>query len=424
MEWGEEWGELWGSTVAPIETHKEDGVARLLYQFKGLPNAEAIACIHAARAQPIENLLASLIGILDIDRAYGTHLETIGVILGLPRQGFNDPDYRVRLNAVASILLPNRRTVSGLLTMLRILMNDPTSTVLDSDVIFRPDFANLLDPETNTQGVVDGTLFNSEALGRDFDGVTDRVDWVGGMPDLATTPWTISAKVDITAFGADQRIFSSERAAGLEGVSISVTVTGAVQVEIRASGTTLIRESNGTVNLGTPTVVTVTSKGTLSASDVHIFFDAFETSYAVASMDGVGTLFPTDVSWSLGGRIVNDVVNLDGTISEAIAWSRELLPSEVELHFNGGQRDISYTEFYPKSFKIIIKDISTEEAFGFVPFIRLAKPATYNVTFLAAPTNFFGYGDSSGTIVTSVLSFGDASGTIVGGGPYAALIPV
>ena len=423
MEWGEEWGEEWGGTVASITTHKDDGASRLLYQFKGLPNITALACIMAERAQPIENLLASLIGILDIDRAYGAHLDTIGVILGLPRQGFNDPDYRVRLNAVASILLPNRRTVSGLLSMLRILMNDPTSTVLDSDVIFRPNFADLLDPETRKQGVVDGTLYNSVADGRDLDGVTDRVDWGPGMPDLATTPWTISARVNIAAIGTDQRIFSSERAAGLEGVSISVTTTGTISVEIRTSGTTLIRESVATVTAGISTVVTVTSKGTLSASDVHIYFDSLESSYAV-STDGTGTLFPTDVSWSLGGRIVDDTPNLDGTISETTTWSRELTSSEVDLHFNGGQRNITYTEHYPKSFTIEIQDLSAVDAFGFVPFVRLAKPATYNVTFIAAPTGFFGYGDATGTVITSTLSFGDGTETITVGGPYAAVIPV
>ncbi len=422
-EWGSEWGEEWGGAVAAIETHKEDGQARLLYQFKDLPNINKIACIMAARAQAIENLLESLFGILDIEKAYGSQLDTIGVILGLPRQGFEDPDYRVRLRAVAAILRSKRRTVTGLLAMLRILMNDPETTVLDSDIFFRPDMASLLDPETSVQGVVDGTTYNEDADGRNFEGATDRIDWGTGVPDLSATPWTFSAKVNVTALGGVQRIFSSEAGFASEAVSISVTATGTIRVEVQTTGTTLVRESNGAVTAGVPITITVTSDGSLNASGVHIYFNSFESSYAVTT-DGTGSLEVTDFSWSLGGRVQDDTVNLGGVISEVTSWGKELSPAQVDLHFNGGKRNITFTEQYPKSFTILIQDLSPEEAAGFVPFIALAKPATYNVTFIAAPVGFFGYGDATATVVTSTLSFGDASGTINVGGPYASIIPV
>lgn len=420
-EWGDLWGELWGSAVSPIETHETDGKARLLFQFQKLPNIEAMAGILAARAQPIEELLTSLFGILDIDKAYGSHLDTIGVILGLPRQGFDDPDYRIRLRAVATILLPNRRTVSGLLEMLRILLNDPETTVLDSNVAFRPNFSTLADPETNVTGTADGTTYNAEADGRNFDGVTDRLDWLS-MPNLAITPWTFSAKVNVSSIVVASRIFSSESAASVEALSISIETSGKIRVVHVASGTDLAIESTAVVALNVDTLVTVTSDGTNLASGYKIFLGGAETPLSV-STSATGTRDDTDFSYSLGGRILDDVPNITGVISEAIVWVKELLPVEVLLHSNDGKRNIDYSEGYPKSFHIVIDDLTVEEALALVPFIRLAKPATYQATFLSTPTDAFGFSDGSGVIETTTFGFGDGSGTIPGlGGPFAALI--
>lgn len=421
-EWGDLWGELWGSAVSPIETHEADAKARLLFQFQKLPDIESMTGILAARAQPIEEMLNSLIGILDIDKAYGSQLDTIGVILGLPRQGFDDPDYRVRLRAVAAILLPNRRTVTGLLTMLRILLNDPTTTVLDSDIRFQPDFSTLVDPETSVVGTADGTTYNAAVDGRNFDGVTDRLDWLS-MPNLAITPWTISAKVNVSSFAVASRIFSSESAASTEALSISVDTFGEIKVVHVASGTDLDIESTAVLTLNTETLVTVTSDGTNNASGHRIFLGGVETSLSSA-VSAIGTRDDTDFSYSLGGRITDDVPNLTGVISEAIVWDKELLPDEVLLHSNNGQRNIDYFEVYPKGFRLEISDLGFDEAEALLPFIRKSKPVTYNATFLAIPVDAFGFDDASGTIVTSAFGFGDASGTITVGGPFAALFPI
>lgn len=421
-EWGSLYGELWGSAVSLIETHEADAKARLLFQFQKLPDIESMTGILAARFQPIEEMLNSLIGILDIDKSFGSQLDTIGVILGLPRQGFDDPDYRVRLRAVAAILLPNRRTVSGLLEMLRILLNDPTSTVLDSDVRFQPDFSSLVDPETGIQGTADGTTYNAEVDGRNFDGVTDRLDWLS-TPNLAITPWTISAKVNVSSFAVASRIFSSESAASTESLSVSVDTSGKIKVVHIASGVDLDIESTATLVLNTETLVTVTSDGTNNASGHRIFLGGIETSLSSA-VSATGTRDSTAFSYSLGGRIVDDVPNLTGVISETIVWNKELSPEEVLLHSNDGKRNIDYFEVYPKGFRIEIADLDFVEAAALVPFIRLSKPVTYNATFLAFPVDAFGLDDSSGTIVTSTFGFGDASGTITVGGPFSGLIPI
>jgi len=387
-----------------------------------LPLTESMTGIRAARFPPPDEMLNSRIGILDIDTAYGSQLNTIGVILGLPRQGFDDPDYRVRLSAVAAILLPNRRTVTGLLTMLRILLNDPTQTVLDSDIRFQPNMSTLVDPETGIEGTADGTTYNAEVDGRNFDGVTDRLDWLS-TPNLAITPWTISAKVNVSSFAVASRIFSSESAAVTEALSITVDTFGKIRVVHIASGVDLDIESTAELVLNTETLVTVTSDGTNNASGHRIFLGGIETTLSSA-VSATGTRDSTAFSYSLGGRIVDDVPNLTGVISEAIVWSKELLPDEVLLHSNDGKRNIDYFEVYPKGFRIEIDDLGFVEAAALVPFIRKSKPVTYNATFLSVPVDAFGFSDASGTIVTSAFGYGDASGTITAGGPFAGLVPI
>lgn len=424
MEWGDEWGELWGGKIAEIETHKVDGAARLLFQFKDATLMQKLACIMAERAQPIENMLADLIAIHDINTAYGFLQDDIGDLIGILRQAFSDDDYRVRQRAVASILIPNRRTTPGLLEMLRILLNDPTSTVLDTDVQFQPNFSTLVDPETSIVGTADGTTYNTEADGRNFDGATDRLDWTGApTPNLAITPWTISAKVNVSSFAVTSRIFSSESAAITESLSIDVNTLGQIRVVHIASGTDLDIVSNAALVLNADTIVTVTSDGTNDASGHRIYLGGLESSQ-LTSISATGTKDDTDFSYSLGGRIIDDVPNLTGVISEVVIWNKQLLADEVLLQSNNGQRNIDYFEVYPKGFRIEINDLGFAEAASLVPFIRKAKPVTYNATFLAIPVSAFGFDDSSSTIVTSTLGFGDSSGTITAGGPFAGLFPI
>ncbi len=128
-KWGDEWGELWGGAISPIETHKEDAQARLLYQFVDATNLISLVCDLAVRAQPIENALNDFIALHDIPTAYGFLLDDLGELLGTPRQGFGDEDFRLRLLVTAQILLPSRRTVTGLLTMVRTLVDDPAKNI-------------------------------------------------------------------------------------------------------------------------------------------------------------------------------------------------------------------------------------------------------------------------------------------------------
>jgi len=123
-EYGDEYGELFGGAVAPIEDHEGEAIDRLPFDFKNKETQRAWARVISDRYQRIENVLADIRTIHDIDTAAESIQDTLGEVLGISRQGFADPFYEVLLRTQASIVIPGRRTVEGMLTMIRALLND------------------------------------------------------------------------------------------------------------------------------------------------------------------------------------------------------------------------------------------------------------------------------------------------------------
>ena len=128
-QWGDQWGELWGGAIATIDDHEEQAIERLKFHLRDKVNAERITGIFAERWQILENFLADLFTTFDIDNAFGDVQDKIGSLLGLGRQGADDDTYRVYQRTKSLILIPNRRTVEGLLTMTRSLLNDDLRSI-------------------------------------------------------------------------------------------------------------------------------------------------------------------------------------------------------------------------------------------------------------------------------------------------------
>lgn len=125
-QWGDEWGELWGDAIATIETHEEDANNRYTSKFKDATILKGLTSVFSRRHQAMENVLRGMAPdmLYRLDTSYGTQLDTLGERLFLPRLGFDDASYRVYLAAQAQILLPERRTMPGLLRLVRALLND------------------------------------------------------------------------------------------------------------------------------------------------------------------------------------------------------------------------------------------------------------------------------------------------------------
>lgn len=76
---------------------------RMIEQWKGLPNLDAIVQAIAAQSQDLENAAQSLLSVWDIDGSSGVQLDRLGVIVGRPRGGVIDSTYRLYLRAQIAV---------------------------------------------------------------------------------------------------------------------------------------------------------------------------------------------------------------------------------------------------------------------------------------------------------------------------------
>jgi len=78
-------------------TYVQTGLAQLLTQFQGKPVFAALVRSYLNRIQELENAVWEVILIRGIDASEGVNLDNIGKIVGRPRLGLSDTDYRVAL---------------------------------------------------------------------------------------------------------------------------------------------------------------------------------------------------------------------------------------------------------------------------------------------------------------------------------------
>lgn len=79
--------------------HATEIVDLLIQQFKNDPGMTGFASIFGAKVQEIEDALWQLYTLRGIDTALGAQLDNLGKVIGYPRQGLSDNDYRLRLKA-------------------------------------------------------------------------------------------------------------------------------------------------------------------------------------------------------------------------------------------------------------------------------------------------------------------------------------
>jgi hypothetical protein len=86
--------------ITQITTHETDALGRLIQQYKGKPNIEALISVKALRMQELENAFYAIKDRLNIATQVGVQLDRIGDIVGQPRNGITDDViYRLFLNA-------------------------------------------------------------------------------------------------------------------------------------------------------------------------------------------------------------------------------------------------------------------------------------------------------------------------------------
>ena len=86
-----------------IDNHIEEARARLIGQYKNKSKLEGFIESLVKQIKDLEDAGHNLYGLLDIDNSIGTQLDKIGEIVGQPRQGLTDSEYRIFLNAKIGI---------------------------------------------------------------------------------------------------------------------------------------------------------------------------------------------------------------------------------------------------------------------------------------------------------------------------------
>ncbi len=111
-----------------ITDHADRAVNRLAQQYR-LPKLEAFlrALIHPLQA--IEDVAWQLYTERFIDTAIGAQLDLIGRIVGQPRLGYLDDDYR-RLCRARIIVNRSNGNIPDLLTVVTAVVNDPAAVII------------------------------------------------------------------------------------------------------------------------------------------------------------------------------------------------------------------------------------------------------------------------------------------------------
>ncbi len=82
-----------------ISDHTDQGLAKLLEQFREKPYLEALLKSYLDQIQKLENAIWEVILIRGIDASEGVNLDHIGRVVGRARLGLGDVDYRLALKA-------------------------------------------------------------------------------------------------------------------------------------------------------------------------------------------------------------------------------------------------------------------------------------------------------------------------------------
>lgn len=86
--------------IIKITDHVQQALNRLLFQYKESTNfRDFVTTVMGEQIQDIEDIGFELFGRLDIDNQEGEQLDGIGEIVGQPREGLTDDEYRVFLKA-------------------------------------------------------------------------------------------------------------------------------------------------------------------------------------------------------------------------------------------------------------------------------------------------------------------------------------
>ncbi len=117
--------------INQITDHAAQAKARLLFQYQGKANIEALLdSLGGQQIQDLENILFDINTRLDIDNSVGVQLNNIGLIVGQPRNGQDDITYRLFLKAKSGVNV-SEGDVERVLSVWKIITGGTVIQVID-----------------------------------------------------------------------------------------------------------------------------------------------------------------------------------------------------------------------------------------------------------------------------------------------------
>lgn len=161
--------------------HTTVALQRLLDQFQGLPNWEALLGAIAEQAQNLETVGEQLATLPSIADSVGAQLDNIGDLIGEPRQGFSDAVYRLHLTARV-FLNKGSGTIPEILRMFATILEAPEGLRLVErfPAAFELHTEDAVAVPNDTAGYLARFLTEARAAG-----VASRFFWSAVAPELA-----------------------------------------------------------------------------------------------------------------------------------------------------------------------------------------------------------------------------------------------
>ena len=108
--------------------HVNEGLARLIEQYKESPNLRAWISSYLKQVQDLENAIWEVINLRFLPNAFGHQLDVLGKLVGLEREGLSDDLYRGAINLQIRINL-SHGTPIDVLVVARLLLGQAYPTI-------------------------------------------------------------------------------------------------------------------------------------------------------------------------------------------------------------------------------------------------------------------------------------------------------
>lgn len=148
-----------------------------------------------------------------------------------------------------------------------------------------------------------------------------------------TGTYTVSAWIYANSLGAS----SAGRIIGKElngvGMRFGMVATNALVLNVSGSTGLVVQTSNSVINFSQWYHIVLTSDGSVTAANYHIYINGVETTYATQT----NMVTPTDNSAStieIGNRNSDMLRGFDGYITDVAIWNVILTPQEIRLLAN------------------------------------------------------------------------------------------